>query len=401
MNADRIVAVRAHLVTRPPQQHEADAPDSQTLRNWRRGKVASPMTVYPEFRDDRGASIGPAADQTVVVEVESASGHVGVAATAGGLAAAAVIELHLAYLVEGEFPMAHERLWDRMFHSTLRYGRKGLVLHAISAVDLALWDLHGQITGLPVYELLGGPVRDAVPLYATGPRADTARKLGFRAAKLPLTWAPCEGEEGFRANVAAAEEARELVGPDFPLMYDCWMSLDVDYAARLAHAVAPLGFAWLEEPLPPDDYDGLRRLRARMPQTMALTTGEHEYTAAGFRLLCEAGVDVIQPDPAWCGGLTELRRIAAVARTTSTRLIPHTGGLYSAHFAMAHREVDMAEFAIMEGECDTAHRQHGDFIGEVLPVDGQIIPGEGPGFGLTIDPEVSLARPSGGWAAFR
>ena len=197
-----------------------------------------------------------------------------------------------------------------MFGSTLRYGRKGLVLHAISAVDLAVWDLHGKVVGEPVHALIGGRIRDAVQVYATGPRPETAAALGFAGAKLPLVWGPSEGEAGFRNNVALAREARDAVPADFPLMYDCWMALDVDYAVRLAHAVEPLGFAWIEEPLPPDDYAGLRRIRDRMPPTMTLNTGEHEYTAAGFKLLCEAGVDVIQPDLGWCGGMTEVLKIA-------------------------------------------------------------------------------------------
>lgn len=393
---DRIVAVRAHLAERPAgPERPTELPDARpdALRHWRDGNVASPLTGYPEFRDNRNTGIGPEALRTVLVEVESASGHIGLGTTNGGTPVAAVVELHLARLVEGENPLAHERLWDRMFHSTLLYGRKGIALHALSAVDLAVWDLHGRLTGTPVHTLLGGPVRDSVPVYATGPRADSARDLGFHGAKLPLTWGPAEGEDGFRANVEAARHARDLVGPDFPLMVDCWMSLDVDYAARLAHALAPLGFRWLEEPLRPDDYAGLRRLRDRMPPGMALATGEHEYTAEGFRLLCEAGVDAIQPDPAWCGGLTELRRIAAVARTAGARLLPHAGGHYTYHFATAAREIDLAEYPLMGGACDTVTPQHGVLVGEALPHRGEVVLGDAPGFGLDLAPDTVLTRP--------
>ncbi|HEY2669066.1 MAG TPA: L-rhamnonate dehydratase [Rugosimonospora sp.] len=392
--ADRITDVRAYVIDQPPRTAgESGDDEPEAVRHWRRGKVAHPLSRYPEFRDNRPAALGPSADQTVVVEVESASGAVGIGTTNGGVACAAVVESHLAHLVEGEEPTAHERIWDRMFHSTLLYGRKGLVLHALSAVDLAVWDLHGRLTQLPVYALLGGPVREQVEVYATGPRPDIAEQLGFWGAKLPLTWAASEGEDGLANNLAAAAKARSSVGEDFPLLLDCWMSLDVDYAARLADALDGLGFRWLEEPLPPDEYDAHRRLRARLPGRMALATGEHEYTAAGFALLCDTGVDVIQPDPGWCGGLTELRRIAAVARTRGTRLIPHVGGHYSYHFAMAYPEVSLAEFPMLTGACDRVTPQHRGFLGETAPVDGHVRLDDSPGFGLTLDPATRRRRP--------
>ena len=142
------------------------------------------MTKYAEFRDNRDAGIGADDGGTVVVEVEAESGAVGVWTT-GGLAAAAIIEQHLARLVRGERASAHSRIWDRMFGSTLRYGRKGLVLHAISAVDLAIWDLHGKIVGEPVHALIGGRIRDSVQVYATGPRPETAAGAGVRGREAP------------------------------------------------------------------------------------------------------------------------------------------------------------------------------------------------------------------------
>lgn len=389
---ERIVAVRTYFEPRPdPAPPSAQEPDDDAPVHWLQGKVANPMTKYAEFRDNRHAAIGPDANRGVVVEVESASGHRGHATTSGGLATAAIIQQHLEYLVVGENASAHSRIWDRMFSSTLLYGRKGIVLHAISGVDIAIWDLHGQLTGQPVHALLGGKIRDAVWVYATGPEPSTARDLGFAGSKLPLTYAPCEGEAGFRANVEIAAKAREALPDDFPIMYDCWMSLDVDYAARLAHAVSELGVAWIEEALPPDDYSGLRRLRDRMPPDMMLTTGEHEYTAKGFRLLCEAGVDILQPDPAWCGGLTELLRISAVAQTFGVKVIPHVGGMPAYHFVATRPDGDLAEFPVLSADGGEVTGQHSPlFTGEVLPVDGWITPNDEPGFGLTLNPDAAL-----------
>lgn len=395
-DGDRITSVRASVVRSNGRVRDEETEEglSEEVLDWRRRKVANPMTKYPEFRDDRGAATGRDSGRTVVVQVESASGHVGVATTSGGVVSAAIIELHLADMVEGQSPFAHERLWDRMFNSTIAYGRKGVVLHAISGVDLALWDLHGRITGMPVYAVLGGPTRDSIEMYGTGPTAVGIQNLGFWGAKLPLTCGPSEGDDGFRRNVDRARASREAVGPDFPLLYDCWMALDVDYAVRLSHALEPLGFRWIEEPLMPDDYAGHAELRRRMPPTMMLTTGEHEYTARGHKLLCEAGVDILQPDPTWCGGITEMRRIAAVANVYGKRLIPHVGGQYSYHFLFAQPDSFLAEFPVMRGRGETIVPFQGPLLaGEPLPVDGHLTVSDEPGFGLTLDESVDLVRP--------
>lgn len=395
---ERIVSVRAYL------QDPRDTPPAidtegmtEEVMNWRRQKVANPTTKYPEFRDDRTAGTGGRdgrAGAPVFVVVESSSGHVGVGSTSGGLAVAALVELHLAHVVEGESAFAHERLWDRMFNSTIAYGRKGIVLHAISAVDLAIWDLHGRITETPVYALLGGPVHDSIEVYATGPSPSKIHGLGFWGAKLPLTWGPSEGLDGFRRNIDRARQAREAVGDDFPLLYDCWMALDVDYAVRLAWALEPLGFRWIEEPLMPDDYAGHAELRRRMPPRMQLTAGEHEYTARGHDLLAKAGVDILQPDPQWCGGLTEMRRIGTVAAINGKRLIPHVGGQYSYHFLASQPDAFLAEFPVMAGHGDQILPQHLPVMrGEALPVDGRVALGDAPGFGLELDQSVRLLRP--------
>jgi L-rhamnonate dehydratase len=395
LSRDIIVSVTASVVAFPKSTVEEASPDApEDVRDWRRGKVANPMTKYAEFRDSRPSATGRDSGRTIVVQVESASGEIGIGITNGGVASAALVELHLADIVEGQSAFAHEAISDRMFNSTLQYGRKGIILHAISAVDLAIWDLHGRLVGQPVYELLGGPIHASLPMYATGPLAGPIEKLGFYGAKLPLTYGPSEGEEGFRRNVERARRAREAVADDFPLYFDCWMSLNVDYAVRLAEAVEPLGFRWLEEPLKPDDYLGHAELRRRMPGAMTLNTGEHEYTAAGFRLLCEAGVDIIQPDPMWCGGMTEMKRIAAVASAYGKRIIPHVGGAYSYHFLTAYPESTFVEFPVMTGDCDTIVPFLAPLLlGEPLPVDGRITPTTAPGFGLELNPEFTLLRP--------
>ena len=161
---------------------------------------------------------------------------------------------------------------------------------------VALWDLLGKLRGEPVYALLGGKCRERLPVYCTTARPDVAKQLGFIGSKVPCPYGPADGDEGFAKNVAAFKRARELVGPDFPLMLDCYMALNVPYAIKLAKALAPYNLKWIEEFLPPDDYDGYKEVRQALLGTGVLTTtGEHEYTRYGFRkLIADRAVDVLQ-----------------------------------------------------------------------------------------------------------
>ena len=198
--------------------------------------------------------------------------------TTAGSIGAWIVEQHLARFLEGRAVSDLERIWDQMYLSTLFYGRRGVVLNAISAVDLALYDLLGRLRGVPVYELLGGPVRDELVFYATGARPDHAQRLGFIGGKMPLHHGPAEGEAGLRANLAELATMRERVGDDFWLMWDCWMSLDLDYARRLALGSHDHGLKWIEEALPPDAYWGYAALRQAVPPGMLVTTGAVSYT---------------------------------------------------------------------------------------------------------------------------
>ena len=200
-----------------------------------------------------------------------------------------------------------------MFRATLNYGRKGLAVQCLSAVDLALWDLVGKLRNEPVYALLGGRTKATLPVYCTTARPDLAKRLGFVGAKIPCPYGPSAGDAGFARNVAFFRKWREAVGPDYPLALDCYMALTKPYAVKLGRALEPYGLKWLEEFLPPDDYEGYKDVKAALPGVL-LSTAEHEYTRYGFRrLLRDRSVDILQPDVTWCGGLTEARRVVAMA----------------------------------------------------------------------------------------
>jgi L-rhamnonate dehydratase len=371
----------------------ADYHDQQGS-HWIDDHIATPMSRYPEYRQSR-RSFGINVLGTLVVEIEAADGTTGFAVTTGGEPAAFIVEKHLARFLEGRDPAQVEKIWDQMYFSTQYYGRKGLVVNAISGVDLALWDLLGKLRGEPVYQLLGGAVRDELVFYATGARPDIAKQLGFIGGKMPLHHGPAEGEEGFARNIAMLEDMRAKVGPDFWLMLDCWMSLDLNYSIRLARRAQDFGLKWIEEALSPDDYWGYAELKRNAPPGMLVTTGEHEATRWGFRMLLEMGCcDIIQPDVGWCGGMTELMKIAALADSRGVLVIPHGSSVYSYHFVITRHNSPFAEFLMMAPAADRVVPMfHPQLIGEPVPVNGRLKLPDTPGFGVELNRDIALHRP--------
>jgi L-rhamnonate dehydratase len=362
--------------------------------HWIDDHIATPMAKYPEYRQSR-RSFGINVLGTLVVEIEADNGVVGFAVTTGGEPAAYIVEKHLARFLEGRDPREVEKIWDQMYFSTQYYGRKGLVINAISGVDLALWDLLGRLRQEPVYAMLGGAVRDELVFYATGARPDLAKQMGFIGGKMPLHHGPAEGEEGLRKNIAELAQMRERCGEDFWLMFDCWMALDVNYATRLAHAAREHGLKWIEECLSPDDYWGYRELKKRAPPGMLVTTGEHEATRWGFRMLLEMECcDIIQPDVGWCGGLTELIKISDLADAKGVLTIPHGSSVYSYHFVVTRHNSPFAEFLMMAPKADTVVPMFDpQLIGEPVPVNGRLKLPDLPGFGVELNRELPLHRP--------
>ncbi|AQH01211.1 L-rhamnonate dehydratase [Burkholderia sp. KK1] len=366
----------------------------QGADHWIDDHVATPMARYPEYRESR-QSFGLNVLGSLVVEIEASDGTVGFAVTTGGEIGAFIVEKHLARFLEGQRVTDIEKMWDQMYNATLYYGRKGIVLNAISGVDLALWDLLAKVRKEPVFHLLGGPVRDELQFYATGARPDLAKEMGFIGGKMPLQHGPAEGEEGLAKNIAKLADMRAKVGGDFWLMFDCWMSLDLNYAKRLANAAREHGLKWIEEALPPDDYWGYAELRRSVPAGMMVTTGEHEATRWGFRMLFEMGcADLVQPDVGWCGGITELIKISALADAHNVLVVPHGSSVYSYHFVVTRHNSPFAEFLMMAPKADQVVPMFTPLLlDEPVPVNGRMKVPETPGFGVRLNPECALTRP--------
>ena len=335
---------------------------------------------------------------TVIVEIEDELGLVGVGASTGGEAAAFIIERHLSMFVEGCNVRDRSVMWEQMRRASIHYGRKGLGVHAISAVDIALWDLFGKTLDEPVYNLMGGRTKQRVPVYATTSRPDLAKEHGFHGAKVPLPYGPADGSTGMRQNVAFISDWREKVGADFPLMLDCYMALDLQYAAELARLLAPYNLRWIEEPLMPDEYSEHAKLAGKLEglgTTTYFATGEHEYTSLGFQQLIDAGVGLLQPDVMWMGGPTEFARVVAQASAQGVAVVPHGCGVYGCYMAMAFDQINLAEFLMMSEKADAIEPNFGAmFRNEPLPEQGYITLPNNPGFGLELTRDaLNLVRP--------
>jgi L-rhamnonate dehydratase len=348
-------------------------------------EVANPMSRYENVKRHRSMWLPKFDGAYVQVTAEDGTWGVGPLWPARPLAP--VIE-HFNWQMAGMDCMATERLADMMFRMTKSYGTQGLASYAISAVDLALWDLKGKLLQQPVYSLLGGPARDKIYCYCTGNDVDWYKELGFKAFKLACPYGPADGLDGIRKNEEFVAQAREVIGEESDLMLDCWMAFDVEYTVRLAEALRPYRLKWMEECLIPEDIDGHVRLRERLPwQTLA--TGEHWYTHYIFQWAIQNKVvDILQPDIMWCGGVSTLQKISAAADSAGTSVIIHGGGnnVYGQHFTYASAATPWLECFVGTAPGVPMEESWG-LPGQAVPKDGWLVPNDAPGFGLEIPPD--------------
>lgn len=333
------------------------------------------------------------------VEVLAADGTVG---RFGPIyrATAHLVREQLAEFLVGRDALAIEAIHDRLLRLD-RHARAGHFLMALSAVDCALWDLKGKLLGQPVHRLLGGPTRDRVPCYASmlghcvepataAATAAAVRAEGWPAQKWFFAHGPGSGEEGLAANLALAHALRAAVGPHYPLMFDAFMGWDLPYAHRMLAELAPLRPTWVEEPLPPEQLDGFRRLKAAHPG-VPLATGEHVYGRwQTYELVQSRAIDVLQNDPDWTGGLTELLHVCSLGSAAALPVIAHGHSLLPALHVAAARPpttVPYVEFLLSY----QSEKQH--FLAKKRwPERGHLAPPSEPGLGLDLDPAAIEAR---------
>jgi len=346
---------------------------------------------------------------SVLVKVETDDGLVGwgeakagVGSAASGYGLAAIINRDLAPLLVGQDPRDVSRLWDVMYntpregfaldrgHVLPQLGRRGLSISAIAGVDIALWDLLGKSLGAPVWRLLGGRRAERMPAYASGGWADEARigeqllgyvaQGGFRAVKMRV--GVMDGEP--HRSAARVRAARTALGPDVKLMADAHGTWTVAEAKAFCRMVEDCDLYWLEEPVTADDKTGLAEVRRA--STVPIATGESEFTRHDFREIAELrAADVLQPDLAIAGGITEGVRIGAIASAYNLRLAPHLWSGAPAFAAGVALAASQSAGFILEYSLGANPLLH-ELIHETFAVvDGQLEVPDRPGLGIVVD----------------
>ena len=302
----------------------------------------------------------------------------------------------------GADPMAIEQLWEQLFTSGYPHT---LHLHALSTLDLALWDLIGHAKQEPIYRLLGGPCQPRIRAYAallgfaTDPERAAERSIewvekGFSGLKWYLPYNEAAGEEGLRHNEALVKAVRTAVGDHIDLMFDCILSNSSGnsllYAIKLARRLEPYHPTWLEEPLNPEDLEAYVRLSRAT--TIPLAFGERLVTRWQFKQALDSGAATVhQPELDATGGLTEMRKIAALLSTYGLPLVPHANetSRNAIHllFSLPARIAPLAEWGIKIN-----HNFQFFFTDFYEPINGYFELPTGPGFGYQIDPAKVISQ---------
>ncbi len=322
----------------------------------------------------------------LVVRVRSSSGHEGLGVSGGSAAIRAVVERPLKEAILGEDAFDIERHWNTMFWRVRGIGRKGVAFCAISAIDIALWDLKAKMLDLPLYKLLGA-YTDRVPVYGsggwtsydeTGLIAEQAGYVerGFRAVKMKVAMDFGRRE---REDVRRLAAVRKALGDDVDIFIDANNGYYAKQAIRMAREFEPYRVGWFEEPVLADDIEGLAAIARAIDIPVA--TGEHEYTKFGFKdLIARGGADIVQPDIGRVGGVTEWLKVAHLAHAFNLPVASHAYQLIHLHVACATPNMQIVEYL---GSVEQADRIL--FEGWEPPRDGYWSPDpQRPGLGLEL-----------------
>ncbi len=352
----------------------------------------------------------------LLVEIETDTGLIGLgeAGVAGGpvVSTQTVVEQELKPMLLGEDPRLIERLWQKMFIRTRQHGRRGLVMHAMSGIDIALWDLAGKAAGLPLYRMLGG-FADHVEVYASGgfyqqgkdiaalaAEAESYVARGFRAMKMKVgrndftgtttRQFQAEAETGVvtRAeDIARVAAVRRVLGPDRRLMVDANCAWSAPVAIAMGKAFEPYDLFWIEEPVATDDVAGSADVAAALHTPVA--GYETEHGLAGYRdLIARRAIDIAQPDLSWSGGFSECRRIAALAHAHAMPVAPHAFGSAVLLVATMHFIASIPNGSLVEWD-QSAHPLREALLTHLPEYegDGMVRLPAGPGLGITLDPD--------------
>jgi L-alanine-DL-glutamate epimerase-like enolase superfamily enzyme len=319
--------------------------------------------------------------------------------------AAIVVDEQLKTFVTGKDPLAGEALWDQM-HRSNRHSRSGAFLLAISAIDNAVWDLRGRYFSTPVYRLLGGPTRSHAEAYCSTlgyslqpdsirRKAAEFKKMGFRNQKWFFGYGPGDGLAGMQKNVDLVRTLREAAGYDVDFMFDAFMGWNLDYAINWCRQVEQFRPRWIEEAFHADKIESFAQLRRTT--SIPVASGEHFYGRWQAHDYLRAGaVSVVQADPEWCGGVSELVKICHIASVYDAQVIPHGHCLHAALHVVASQSpmtCPLVEYLYSKMQSYYHFEKSAP-----VPVNGRIALPERPGFGIEFEPARVLKQTVATWA---
>lgn len=353
-------------------------------------KLTEPFAYSQAWYERRGA---------MLVEVVGEDGNSGWGEAFGPARLTAAVVQHYRPLLIGADMLATEAIWQALYNMLRDHGQKGLPIEALSAVDIALWDLKGRHLGLPIHRLMGGPLRTRVQAYATGfyrkrggdpmeylvAEAHERVTEGFTGLKLKLGF-------GLNHDIRLCRTIRDAVGSQVAIMIDANHAYDATGAIRLGRSIQELDITWFEEPVPPEDLAGYRDVRAALDIPVA--GGEAEFTRWGFRqLVVERTMDILQPDVCAAGGISECKKIADMANAFGVRVNPHVWGTGIGLAAslqliavLPHNPPGLFPLEpLLEFDCSEHPIRMAVLQTPIVQQDGWVEVPQGPGLGIEID----------------
>ena len=347
-------------------------------------KLSDPVYIPVRQMTD-AINVLPTAMTYTFLQVFTDEGITGIVPTQGGALNKVLIEDLLKPYVIGEDPLNSERIWEKMYWGSLSSGRRGAAISAISAIDIAIWDLKGKILNQPVHKLLGGH-RDTVPAYGSSINRNYTReelikettgyvKSGFKMIKMKI------GGRDPNEDLERIKLMRETIGPNIDLAVDVNNGWSLTTAIRMAQKIERYDIYWLEEPILADEMDNLAKLADET--SIPIAVGENHYTKWEFKELMEReAVEIVQADIGKCGGVTEFIKIAAMADAYGLPVCPHGSAYISVPVVAAVPNGLFSEY--IQGIHDPMGQV---FIDPIKARNGEVIPSNKPGFGIELNEE--------------
>jgi L-rhamnonate dehydratase len=340
-------------------------------------KIRSIKAIYPNFNHVENSWRTHL--WQIIVRIETDTGVIGWGYGGGGKSSLEIINGHFSEVLEGrELNYLNDisDIWDFLYKVSIPYGRKGIAIMAISGVDLALYDVLGKVESKPVAELIGKVNKEKIRCYATGVDTEWYSEMGFTAQKLPHRWT---GAKSIDQAYKSANSSRSILGNQAEIMFDVYMSWDIEITLRMVEALEDFNIFWFEDILTPDQLEEIRELREKI-KPINMAGGEHEFTEYGFReIALTKAYDIWQPDITWCGGITAGMRIMDIAKKYDVSVVPHRGGEpWGLHLIAASDCENFAELVMGQ----RSSIKDDIWIGSPTPIDGKIELSDKSGFGV-------------------